>query len=220
MKTQFDALLGDLDAVGEMHKALEKGTEVDDEKIEAAKKGGAASEEDGEKKKTEDVEADVKSGKASGKKAPLAKSLTVTLEDGTTVEAEDGTELVKSLTESLGALTERIDSSESVLAKALGQTVSLLKAQSTLISDLQKQVKAIGNEGRGRKAVVSLVEKPTGTLAKGGDGGITPNDFMAKAESQWRAGKITGSEIAFIESAFNRGQYELPPALVSKVSAA
>jgi hypothetical protein len=221
MKTQFDALLGDLEAVGEMHKALEKGTEVDDEKIEAAKAGGSASEEDGEEGKTVDVEKDVKSGKASGKKAPMAKSLTATLEDGSVVEYEDGTALVKSLTESLGALTERVESSETVLAKALGQAVTLLKAQTTLITGLQAQVKAIAGEGRGRKAVLNLVEKPAGTtMAKGGAEGMTPNDFMAKAESQFKAGKLNGQDLAFIESAFNRGSYELPPALVSKVTAA
>jgi hypothetical protein len=218
MSTQFDALVGDLDL---LHKALEKGDEEEDEKIEAAKKGGAESYEEGEEHEEEDVNKDVKSGKASGKKKPLAKSLTVTLEDGTKIEAEDGTELVKALTENLGALTNRFDSSESVMVKALGQTVSLLKAQSALITGLQAQVKAMAGEGRGRKAVVSLVEKPAGgTLAKGGDGGISPDDFMAKAESQWKAGKISGQEIAFIESAFNRGQFTLPPALISKVSAA
>jgi hypothetical protein len=222
MKTQFDALLGDLEGhTADLAKALEKGTEVEDEKIEAAKKDGAASEEEGEGSKTEDVAKDVKSGKASGKKAPLAKSLTVTLEDGTTVEAEDATELVKSLTENFGALTERFDASESVLAKALGQTVTLLKAQSTLITDLQKQVKAIAGEGRGRKAVLTVVEKPAGgTMAKGGQEGMNPNEFMAKAESQFKAGKISGTEISFIESAFNRGSFDLSPALIAKVTAA
>jgi hypothetical protein len=221
MKTQFDALLTDLEAVGELHKALEKGDEVDDEKIEAAKAGGAESEEEGEKGKTEEVAKDVKSGKASGKKAPLAKSLTVKLEDGSEVEALDGTELVKSLTDSLGALTERFDANESVLAKAMPQLVTLLKAQTTLITGLQAQVKAIGNEGRGRKAIVSMVEKPsTGTLAKGGEDGINPDEFMAKATAKFNDRKLSGMELSFIEGAFNRGQFQLPPDLVSKVVAA
>lgn len=221
MKTQFDALLTDLEAVGELNKALEKGDEVEDEKIEAAKKDGAESEEEGEKGKTEDVAKDVKSGKASGKKAPLAKSLTVKLDDGTEVEAVDGTELVKSLTDGLGALTERFDANESVLAKAMTQLVTLAKAQTALVTDLKAQVKALGNEGRGRKAIVSMVEKPnTGTLAKGGADGINPDEFMAKAVSQLQAGKISGLELSFIEGSFNSGQFKLPPALVSKVIAA
>lgn len=215
MSTQFDALLGDLET---LHKALPKGDEVEDEKIEAAKAGGAETEEEGEKSKTEDVAKDVKGGKASGKKAPLAKSLTVKLEDGTEVEAFDGAEMVKSLTDSFGALTTRIDESDSVLVKAMGQTVSLIKAMGESLANLQTKVAALGNEGRGRKAVVTLVEKPAGTtLAKGGEQGINPDEFMAKATSLFNERKLSGVELAYIEGSFNRGNFQLPPALISKV---
>lgn len=231
MSTEFDKLIGDLDT---LHKALPKGDELDDEKIEAAKKGGAAS-EDG---KRADKEVDVKKEEGGGKKKELAKSLTVKLEDGTEVEAVDGTELVKSLTDSLGALTTRFDDNESSLTKAFARTIDLLKAQTalitgqgTLITGMQSQVKeqgetikAMAGEGRGRKAIVTMVEKkPEGTtLAKGGEGGggMSPNDFMAKAESQFKAGRLGGNELAYIESSFNRGEFNLPTALISKVTAA
>lgn len=220
MSTQFDALLGDLDT---LHKALPKGNEVEDEKIEAAKSGGAASEE--KKEGTEDEEEEVKKG---DKKKPLAKSLTVKLDDGTEVEAVDGTELVKGLTDQLGALVTRFDANESSLTKAFTQTVDLLKAQTALITKQGETIKtqgemlkAIGGEGRGRKAVVTLVDKKpeASTLAKGGAGdGMNPTEFMAKATERFNDRKITGNELAYIESSFNRGTFELPPALISKVA--
>jgi len=231
--TAFDALVGELSTLETtMTKAIEKGDEVDDEKIEAARADGAESQDEGEVGRTEMVAKDVKKGKASGKKPPLAKSMTVQMEDGTEVEAVDGTELVKALTEELGALSAKFDENETVMAKAMGQAVSLLKALSTGFEKLQARVEAMANEGRGRKAVVSLTERQPSAAAKaaggetalakaaGGDG-IDLNEFMAKAEEQWRAGKIGGQDLCVIEAALNNGMAaSINPQLVKKVMAA
>jgi len=224
MSTQFDALLGDLDT---LHKAIPKDG---DAKIVAAKKDGEADAGAGEG----GAAAAAGAGDGDGKKKDgdgktMAKSMTVKLEDGTEVEAVDGTELVKALETTLGALTTRFDANETVLTKAFGQITDLLKALGAKLGVVEEQnkaqaeqIKTLGSEGRGRKAVVTLVEKkPEGTtLAKGGGGeeGMKPDEFMTKAEAQFRAGKITGMEISYIESAFNRGEFQLPPALISKVA--
>jgi small-conductance mechanosensitive channel len=208
MSTQFDTLLGDLQ---KLTKAMPAEDEEADEKIQAA--GG--DETEGEDEGAED-EPPAKKGK---KKPPFMKSMTVTLEDGTEVEAEDGTELVKSLTESLGALSTHIDESDTMLAKTIGETVTLLKAQGAAIAAMQTQLKAIAGEGRGRKAVVNLVEKPAAAGGAAGEG-LNPDLFMAKAISKMGEGRLAGNEVAFIEASFNRGDFRLPAALIAKVEAA
>ena len=213
MNTHFDKLLGDLET---MTKAMTtaKGDDEADPKIAAAaaEAGGPGEEEEGDEE-----EAAAPKGKGKGK--PFGKSLTVTLEDGTEVEATDGTELVKSLTDSLGALNTRIDESDTVLAKAFGEAVTLLKAQGTQIAAMQTQIRAMAGEGRGRKAVVSLVDKPAAG-AGAGEPGINPDQIMAKATAMCRQGKLAGNELAYVETSFNRGNFTLPAELLAKITSA
>ena len=140
----------------------------------------------------------------------MAKSFKFTLEDGTEVEAEDGTELVKSL-------QARVETTEQTMAKALEQTLNLVKGQSELIKSMQDQIKKLSGEGRGRKTVVSVVEKPVGTMVKSMQPeGVSPDEFFAKALTAQREGRISGSEIALAETMLNRGQ-QIPPAILQRV---
>lgn len=147
----------------------------------------------------------------------IAKSFSFTLENGEQVDAIDGTELVKSL-------IDRFDAQESTLAKAMGGVVELLKsnaetirAQGDLIKSLQGEVKRIGGEGRGRKAVVSVAEKPVSdTLAKSEPDGMKPGEFMAKALSAQKANRISGLDVSIAETSLNRGM-PIPPHIVSRV---
>lgn len=221
-KTEFQRLLGDLDTLA---KATATDS-ADDKKIVAAMRDG---EKDDKKKDPEDAEDDDelggggKNGKGKDGKA-MTKSLSVTLADGTVVEAEDGTELVKALTEQLGALTTRIEESETSMVKALGTAVTLIKAQSASIAGLQDQIKTLSGEGRGRKAVLTVIDRKAEgtTLAKGGDGVKEPTvgEFLAKAEVGFKAGKISGQHLCYIESAINRGEFgAIPPSLRDAVAA-
>src|SRR5690606_33532727 len=56
----------------------------------------------------------------------MSKSFQLTLDDGSVVEAEDGTALVK-------ALLSRVEKNEETLAKALEATVRLIKSQGETI---------------------------------------------------------------------------------------
>jgi hypothetical protein len=217
MNTHFDKLLGDLET---LTKALPAAGDDADPKIKAAAEGGEG-DGDGDDKSGEGGEGDGK-GEGDDKKKgkPFGKAMTVTLEDGTEVEAEDGTALVKSLTDSLGALTTRIDESDTVLGKALGEVVTFMKSQGTAIASMQTQIKAMAGEGRGRKAVVNLVDKPNAGGAKKEESGINPDAFMAKATSMFESGKLQGQDLAYIESSFNRGDFNLPAKLLSKVGSA
>lgn len=210
--SQFDQLMAELDQLGQdqvaMAKALPADDGKDEEKIQAAAaegglEGGAAGDGDG----------DDKGGKPDGDgddKGAMAKSFEVTLPDGTKVQAQDGAEMVK-------ALTERLDNTETTMAKALGDAVNLIKGQAGLIKSLQEKVIKLSNEGRGRKAVVNLVDKPAGTpMAKSEPAGVTPDVFFAKALDAQKAGRISGTDVAYAESLLNRGQ-NLPEALVQRV---
>lgn len=211
--SQFDALMAELSALSTdqevMTKALPADDGKDDEKIQAAAAEGGS-----------DGDADDQGGEPDGDAdddgKPMAKSFKFTLEDGTEVEAEDGTELVKSL-------QERVTKTETTMAKALGQAVSLIKGQGAMIKSLQDQIKKLSGEGRGRKAVVSVVEKPApdagaATMAKslGDKGGVTPETFFAKALEAQRAGRISGTDIALAETMLNRGQ-QIPESIVTRV---
>lgn len=213
MSGQFDNLLKELDVLTAGSEALAKALPTDsedDKKIQAAA-------EDGDGKG--DGDADDKGGAADGDAddKPMAKSFKVKLEDGTEVEAEDGTVLVK-------ALGERLDATEGMLAKALGGAVALIKSQSAviekqgdLLKSLTEKVNKLSSEGRGRKTTVVLTEKQTDTsLAKSHQDGITPQEFLLKANSAFDAKKLTGLELTTIDVSLRSGQ-PLDPTLISKV---
>lgn len=212
MKNDFQKLLGELTAEAEtMSKALPADDSTGDKKIQAAAEGGG---EDLEKKKEDDKDGE-------GGEGEMTKSFKVQLADGTEVEAQDGTELVKSL-------FDRFDESEGVIAKALGATLNLVKSQAdaiksqgALIKSLNEKVSAISGEGRGRKAILTVVEKATSgdaTMAKSEDNGMTGQEFLAKSNAAFDAGKITGLQLSTIDVSL-RNSVAIDPALVSKVLA-
>jgi hypothetical protein len=212
--SQFEKLLGEIaDLATEqesMAKALPADDGKDDENIQAAAAEGG-SDGDGDADDAggpADGDADDKGGEKG-----LTKSFTIKLEDGTEVEAQDGTELVKSL-------TARIEKSEGDLAKALESTVGLIKAQGVMIKSLTEQVKKLSGEGRGRKTVVSVVEKPVAgnqPLVKSeAPEGLTADQFFAKALSAQKEGRISGTDIAIAETHLNRGE-PIPAHIIQRV---
>lgn len=211
--SQFEKLLGeiaDLQADQEvMTKALPADDGKDEEKIQAAAAEGGS-----------DGDADDKGGKPDGdaddEGKPMAKSFKLTLEDGTEIEAQDGAEMVKSL-------QERIEKNEESMAKALGSAVELIKGQASLIKSLTEKVTKLAGEGRGRKAVVSVVEKPSAgngagsnTMAKSEPAGMSPDQFFAKALTAQKEGRLSGVDIAIAESHLNRGE-AIPAHIIQRV---
>src|ERR1019366_1884844 len=198
----FDALLGELET---MTKAL-PADDGSDKKIQAAAEGG------GEGGEGEDDNLD-----ADGNPI-LGKSMTVMI-DGKQVEAQDGTELVKSL-------IARCDDTEDVIAKALTSVVNLVKAQDVrakaqdeLIKSLQGDLKRIGGEGKGRKTLLSITES-TSVLAKAEDTGLSAVEFMAKANVAFEAKRISGADLNFIDVALReRKANVIDQSLVAKVLA-
>lgn len=197
----FDKLLGELEVLSKAIPADGADADADaDAKVAAAAADGADAGADA------DADPDKKDGEE------LGKSFEITLADGSKVEAQDGTELIK-------ALNTRIDATEGQMLKALESAVGLLKSQGALIKSLQDQVAKLGNEGRGRKTIVSIVDKPdaaAAALAKSEDKGVTPEAFMAKALTALKDGKISGSDLSLAEACVNRGT-QIPANIISSV---
>lgn len=214
--SQFEKLMEELGSLGtqqaELAKALPADDGKDEEKIQAA--AGEGGSDDGE---AGDGDADDKGGAADGDAddkngKPMAKSFKFTLEDGTEVEAQDGSELVKSL-------QERIEQNEGVMAKAMEGAIGLIKGQGEMIKSLSEQVKKLSGEGRGRKTVVSVMEKPApvaSTLAKSEPTGMSHEQFFAKALNAQKEGRLSGTEIAVAEACLNRGE-AIPQSIVARV---
>ncbi|HEX7906772.1 MAG TPA: hypothetical protein VF534_01585 [Paraburkholderia sp.] len=215
--SQFEQLLGELQAENEaMAKALPADDGKDDNKIQAAagEGGGDGGGANGGGANPDDEEEDDDKG------TPMGKSLTLTDAEGNPVEAIDGTELVKSLMEEVGALKGQVGTHETTMAKALEQTLGVVKAQGALIKSLMARVDALSGQGRGRKTVLAVTEKvATGALAKSEPSdGITPQEFLVKSEAAFNAQKISGLEFTTIDVSL-RSNVAIDPALVSKVLA-
>lgn len=211
--SQFEKLVGELNELAAeqetMTKALPAEDGKDDEKIQAAAEDGGGSEQADKAKETLDLDRENDDADGGADK-PMAKSFTLKLEDGTEVEAQDGTALVK-------ALTERMDATEQVMGKALETAVGLIKGQGELIKSLTEQVKKLSGEGRGRKAVVSVSEKTApATMAKSEPQGMTGEQFMAKAMDAMKAGRITALDVSLAETCLNRGE-KVPAQIITRV---
>ena len=152
---------------------------------------------------------------AAADAADFGKSFEFTDEKGEKHQAVDATVLVKSL-------LERADRTDDTLAKALTAMNGVVAKQGELIKSLTDQVKALSSQGRGRKAVVSIVEKPdAGTLAKSqaSEEGVSTEQFFAKANAAFDAEKISGKDLNII-SVCLRSNHPIEPALIQKVMSA
>jgi hypothetical protein len=202
-KTEYDALLEELE---QMNKAMELDDEEGDDRIRAAagEDEGEDEEPEGEGSEGEDEEEDEEEGEDD----PLmGKAFTVEIE-GRSVEAYDGTALVKSLIAGM-------ESDRASLSKALNQVTSLIKAQGKEIAVLRKSLAAIGDTGRGRKAVLHVHEKTSTAPEK--PEGLAPSEVLSKALSAMHAGRISANDVSLVETYINRG-VTIPDNLLSKIA--
>lgn len=204
----FDKLLEEL---GVMAKSLgnDDGAKDDDNIQAAADEAGTANQDAAADAASDHVEPDGDEDEAGDE--PMGKSFAFTLENGEVIEALDGTELVKSL-------MDRVNTNESQMTKALGAAIALIGQQGAMIKSLQGEMKKLAGEGRGRKAVVSVAEKvPAGqTMTKSEQPGMTPQEFFAKANAAFSAGRLSGQELTVIDVCMRSGQ-SIDQGLVAKV---
>lgn len=163
-----------------------------------------------------------------GAGAPLAKSFALQLEDGTQVEAFDGTEMLKSFTDRLETMELFAQSSQGEIMKSLNMAADLISTQAhaiktanqtialqgqtikqtgDLLKSLQERVEQLAGAGRGRASTVTLNDKPQadGVLAKSlvGQEPMGREEVLAKSLAAMTAGRISGIEAASIETRLN-----------------
>jgi hypothetical protein len=212
--SKFQELLAAIDTEAaeqsELAKSIPAVTPADDKAVAAAagdEGAGDAAITDADKAKTQ-AEQD------------LAKSLNP--EDNVQVIEVD--ELIKSM----GDLNQRFDENEGLMAKALGDTLNLvknqgemIKSQNELIKSLTNRVDALGSQGAGRKALLVATERaqPGEHLAKSlpQPEAAKPQEILAKCLSAQKDGKLTGAEVARAESQLNHG-LAVDPAILARIS--
>lgn len=226
MSSEFEKLAAELETLVKAQPASEE-----DKVLAAAKDAGVDTAAVGEDAATDGGDApagdgDAPAGDGDGDEV-LGKSFEVVGDDGQTVKAYDATELIKSMSDRIVELeTGFADVAErrEHLGKSLGLMTDLIKSQSAQITKqaeqletLQKSVAALGNQGAGRKAILTLNEKPELALAKSSQpDGVSGKDLLAKAEAGLLAGRLTASDVSRTEAYLNKGMS--PPAdLVSRV---
>lgn len=219
--SDFEKLLGELDALGteteEMKKALEAGADQGDEQIQAAAAAGGEGEGEEGKKPEGDEAAAAAAAAAAGEDEEdelMGKSFMIEMEDGSKVEAFDGTQMMKSLQAQVTAANQRYTEMESRSTQALEKATGLLKQQGEMLKSLQTTVQELQNAGRGRKAVITMADSGAQALQKSEQ--MTGPQFMAKALTAQGKGLVTGADVARMESYLNRG-IAIPQDLVDRV---
>lgn len=155
---------------------------------------------------------------ADGKKEEptFGKSFALAADDGTMHEVVDATEMLK-------AINSRLEVTDDTLAKALGSFTTIIKAQGEMIKSLSGEIGKLNAQGRGRKTMLAVVEKPGvgDTLAKSNpeDKGMSPGEFFAKANTAFEQGKLSGKELNVISVSI-RGNHALDADLIKKVVSA
>lgn len=137
--------------------------------------------------------------------------------------AEDGSEMIDA-TELVKSLMARQDTTEGVLAKAMTSMVGAMSKQNDLIKSLQAEVRTLAGQGRGRKTLVTIAEKPgvADVLAKSeaaDEGKITPSELLAKSQAAHAAHKISGVELTTIDVCL-RNNWPIDAGILQKVALA
>jgi hypothetical protein len=234
-------LLADL---GTMAKSM--GSDPEKAEVKEARKdekhmqhGTSMAKSEAERKKEEEEEEERKKKEGKGgkeeKSEPMTKSFSLQTQDGKQIEVIDASDLIKSLGDRLdGSVQQIFDTLQGAadviktqgtmlksLSDKLAATETALTEQSTLVKSLQDSVKEIGSAPAGRKAVLTVAERQTGTatdtMAKSGmPEGVSPDAFFAKAFAKQAEGKLTGVDISLAESCLNRGA-PIPESIVTRV---
>lgn len=200
----FDDLLKSLNEVGDEADALAKKRPPKDDKAVAKAAGDDMDDEE------DDIDEDDEDGQEFGKSMGF---------DADGNELVDATNLFKSLLTRQGG-------TETALAQALTTVTGVVSTQNRLIKSLSDKVDALGGQGRGRKTMLSISEKPgLGDMTKSAagegaeDGKITQADLLAKSNAAYAAGKLSGVELNTIDVCLRSG-WSIDPGILRKVAAA
>ena len=202
----YEMLLNDLEALQKSYAAADE----DDKAIQAAAEGDDEDELDEDGKpvvKKPAAEPDGDEGK------PFGKSFTLIGEDGTEVDAVDGTEMVKSLQDEVIAIGLAAAEEKESITKSITILSDVIKSQGALIKSLQEDVAKLSNQGAGRKSIMA----PTQDMAKSMQP-VSNETFMMKANAAFNAGRISGKELTVCDVSMRHNE-AIEPALINKIFA-
>lgn len=211
--SKFSELLAAIDseavAQSELTKSLPAADATGDATIAAA---GA---EEGKTKVEGEAETVGKTeGEADLTKSQGAEGTGAVTEELEVIEVDD-------LIKSIGLLTDRVETSETELAKALTSTLGMVKSQGEMIKSLSDRIAVLSNQGTGRRAVLVATERaqPGEHLTKSmpQPAAVQPQEILAKCLDAQRAGKLTGGDVARAESQLNHG-VAVDPRILAQLS--
>jgi hypothetical protein len=118
------------------------------------------------------------------------------------IEVIDGTVLIKSLQADVQSLKTEREHEHEQLGKSLTLVHEMLKEQGNVIKSLGEQVTRMANEGRGRKAVVTV---HSADMSKSEPAQMSSDDVLAKCAQAQTAGRISAMDVSMAEAYINRG---------------
>jgi hypothetical protein len=198
--SEFSELLDELNALESSGESLRKSLSGDDDdRIKNLDKHGEDDDEDDYDYDDDDGDDD----------EVLGKSFGVTLEDGSEVEAYDGTALLKSM----AAKLDVHDRNSQQVAEAMGAISSLIKSQQDSMGALTKRVvtltkalNTMANKGAGRRSTINVHEKLSALDGSAVNESLDAGSLMTKANSAFDQGKITGSDLNTLSVQVRRGE--------------
>ena len=145
---------------------------------------------------------------------PMVKSFPVTLSDGSSADAIDGTEMLKSFSAQLNDQKETLESFQGDLVKALGSVMDLVKSQSVEIAK-QGQVIAALHEDIGRLRKTG--KGPQSVLMAKAETILPAQSVLAKALAAKNAGAITSTQFSEVDASI-RHNVAIAPDVLAKIN--
>ena len=93
----------------------------------------------------------------------------------------------------------------------------VLVAQNDLIKSMQAQIAALGAEGRGRKSLLNVHEKPAASGTEARPETPSGEALMTKALIAQKQGRITGQDVARLDAYLGRG-LQAPPEILARLT--
>jgi len=195
--TEFDALLEDLTTLQKAVKSPEPKQDDEAKILAAAKDEDHQDGQDDNKDDDDDDDAPDRAGDADDDDArPISKAFAVTLSDGSSVEALDGTDALLALSTDLAGLRAQADARNAATHQVLSNTVTLLKSMSADLESLRRDQQRMVKQSRGHQSVLHAPAAPAAATD-------APDRDALLAKAIQRLGPV---EVAEVNSYLNMGE--------------
>ncbi len=199
MSSEFEKLAAELELLAKAQPATQE-----DKVLAAAKEAGVDTDQVGEKPEDEDDEEPLDDLEDEGDEV-LGKSYSATDAAGQTVKAYDATELIKSMYERIAGVESTLQADNANLSKSLNAMVDMFKSQDDQIESLKKTIVNLSKQGAGRRAMLTVNEKPEASMVKSAPA-MNTETFMMKANAAFNSGRISGKDLTVCDVSLRHGE--------------